>query len=217
MVGQIDARQTGAEGERAKLHAPAVGDRRARRGAPPLASRAAPTLILAPPLPPSPPPLLLLFLLPTPQDFTSNIRNMSVIAHVDHGKSTLTDSLVSKAGIISAGAAGNARFTDTRADEQERCITIKSTGVSMYFEYDLPTERKLDAEDAAEATGAEKSLSEVASAESAAAEEAAKLAAEVRKKTGWKRAGAHMCVGVSARAHNQSVFSVSQPSPPSLS
>ncbi|SJK86681.1 elongation factor EF-2 [Babesia microti strain RI] len=66
-----------------------------------------------------------------------NIRNMSVIAHVDHGKSTLTDSLVSKAGIISAKAAGDARFTDTRADEQERCITIKSTGISMYFEHDL--------------------------------------------------------------------------------
>lgn len=67
----------------------------------------------------------------------SNIRNMSVIAHVDHGKSTLTDSLVSKAGIISSKAAGDARFTDTRADEQERCITIKSTGISMYFEHDL--------------------------------------------------------------------------------
>jgi len=66
-----------------------------------------------------------------------NIRNMSVIAHVDHGKSTLTDSLVSKAGIISKKNAGNARFTDTRADEQERCITIKSTGISLYFEYDI--------------------------------------------------------------------------------
>lgn len=57
----------------------------------------------------------------------SNIRNMSVIAHVDHGKSTLTDSLVSKAGIIASARAGEARFTDTRKDEQERCITIKST------------------------------------------------------------------------------------------
>ncbi|KAF8819595.1 putative translation elongation factor 2 family protein [Cardiosporidium cionae] len=66
-----------------------------------------------------------------------NIRNMSVIAHVDHGKSTLTDSLVSKAGIISAKAAGDARFTDTRADEQERCITIKSTGISLHFEQDI--------------------------------------------------------------------------------
>merc|ERR1712194_644565 len=58
------------------------------------------------------------------------------IAHGDHGKSTLTDSLICKAGIISAKAAGDARFTDTRADEQERGVTIKSTGVSLYFEFD---------------------------------------------------------------------------------
>ncbi len=63
------------------------------------------------------------------------IRNMSVIAHVDHGKSTLTDSLIGAAGIISAAKAGEARYTDTRADEQERCITIKSTGVSLYYEW----------------------------------------------------------------------------------
>lgn len=69
-------------------------------------------------------------------DKTENIRSMSVIAHVDHGKSTLTDSLICKAGIISAKAAGDARFTDTRADEQERGVTIKSTGVSLYFEHD---------------------------------------------------------------------------------
>ena len=62
-------------------------------------------------------------------DKKKNIRNMSVIAHVDHGKSTLTDSLVSKAGIIAGSKAGEARFTDTRKDEQERCITIKSTYV----------------------------------------------------------------------------------------
>lgn len=70
-------------------------------------------------------------------DNKHNIRNMSVIAHVDHGKSTLTDSLVSKAGIIAAKNAGEARFTDTRQDEQDRCITIKSTGISMFFEYNL--------------------------------------------------------------------------------
>merc|ERR1712216_19404 len=63
-----------------------------------------------------------------------NIRNMSVIAHVDHGKSTLTDSLIAKAGIISAADAGDKRNTDTRQDEQERGITIKSTSVSLYFE-----------------------------------------------------------------------------------
>jgi len=67
-------------------------------------------------------------------DKKRNIRNMSVIAHVDHGKSTLTDSLVSKAGIIAGAKAGETRFTDTRKDEQERCITIKSTAITMYFE-----------------------------------------------------------------------------------
>ncbi|CAO3576317.1 unnamed protein product [Absidia cylindrospora] len=69
---------------------------------------------------------------------TTNVRNMSVIAHVDHGKSTLTDSLVSKAGIISAGRAGDMRFTDTRQDEQDRGITIKSTAISMYFALETP-------------------------------------------------------------------------------
>ena len=64
----------------------------------------------------------------------TNIRNMCVIAHVDHGKSTLTDSLVSLAGIISNEKAGVARYTDTRPDEQERSITIKSTSISMYYE-----------------------------------------------------------------------------------
>lgn len=75
-------------------------------------------------------------------DNPNNIRNISVIAHVDHGKSTLTDSLVSKAGIISAKHAGEARFTDTRADEQERGVTIKSTGISMFFEYDMDANQK---------------------------------------------------------------------------
>ncbi|EMD41854.1 hypothetical protein CERSUDRAFT_110414 [Gelatoporia subvermispora B] len=69
-------------------------------------------------------------------DRPTNIRNMSVIAHVDHGKSTLTDSLVSKAGIIASSKAGDMRFTDTRDDEKERGITIKSTAISMYFEVD---------------------------------------------------------------------------------
>ncbi|KAF8172800.1 P-loop containing nucleoside triphosphate hydrolase protein [Mycena galopus ATCC 62051] len=64
----------------------------------------------------------------------TNIRNMSVIAHVNHGKSTLTDSLVSRAGIIAGSNAGIVRYTDTRADEKERGITIKATALSMYFE-----------------------------------------------------------------------------------
>lgn len=69
-------------------------------------------------------------------DHPTNIRNMCVIAHVDHGKSTLTDSLVSKAGIIAHAKAGDMRFMDTRDDEKERGITIKSTAISMYFPID---------------------------------------------------------------------------------
>ena len=63
--------------------------------------------------------------------------NISVIAHVDHGKSMLLDSLVCKAGVISARHAGTARHMDTREDEQQRGMTIKSTGVSLYFEYNM--------------------------------------------------------------------------------
>lgn len=66
---------------------------------------------------------------------TNNIRNLSVIAHVDHGKTTLSDSLICRAGIIAQKKSGDACYMDTRKDEQERGITIKSTGVSLYFNY----------------------------------------------------------------------------------
>ncbi len=62
-------------------------------------------------------------------DARRNIRNMAVIAHVDHGKTTLTDSLLSSAGVLARAHAGNKRATDTRKDEIERGITIKSTYV----------------------------------------------------------------------------------------
>lgn len=74
------------------------------------------------------------------------IRNLSVIAHVDHGKSTLTDSLFAGSGIIRMDQAGNRRVTDDRKDEAERCITIKSTGISLLFpasDY-LPSETVLN-------------------------------------------------------------------------
>ena len=67
-------------------------------------------------------------------DKNANIWNISVISHVDHGKSTLTDSLVCKAGIIASARAGETCFTDTRKDEQERCITIKSTAICLFYE-----------------------------------------------------------------------------------
>jgi len=64
---------------------------------------------------------------------TKNVRNISVIAHVDHGKSSTTDLLVAKAGLISDKEAGTKRWSDTREDEQARGITIKSTGVTLKY------------------------------------------------------------------------------------
>ena len=61
-------------------------------------------------------------------------------------------SLVCKAGIISAKHAGTARYTDTRQDEQERGITIKSTGISMFFEYNMEAGEVVKASGADEAT-----------------------------------------------------------------
>lgn len=65
------------------------------------------------------------------QQNTTNIRNMSVVAHVDHGKSTLTDCLLIANKIVSKTSNG-ARYMDTRKDEQERGITIKATAVSLH-------------------------------------------------------------------------------------
>lgn len=65
-----------------------------------------------------------------------NIRNVSIIAHVDHGKTTLSDTILCAGGIISEKDAGSKRGCDTRKDEQERGITIKSTGVTMHAPYE---------------------------------------------------------------------------------
>ena len=66
-------------------------------------------------------------------DDQDKIRNMSVIAHVDHGKSTLTDALICKAGLLYQDKAGTERWTDKDELEKDKGITIKSTGVSMCF------------------------------------------------------------------------------------
>ena len=64
----------------------------------------------------------------------NNIRNFSVIAHVDHGKTTLSDSLIGKAGLIAAKKVGSACFMDTDLLEQQKGITIKSTSITLLFE-----------------------------------------------------------------------------------
>jgi elongation factor 2 len=65
---------------------------------------------------------------------------------------------VCKAGIISSKHAGTARYTDTRQDEQERGITIKSTGISMFFEYNMEAGEVLKKTEEEEAAAAIESL-----------------------------------------------------------
>jgi ribosome assembly protein 1 len=67
------------------------------------------------------------------QSNSSHVRNICVLAHVDHGKTSLTDSLIATNGIISPKMAGKIRYLDSRADEQIRGITMESSAISLYF------------------------------------------------------------------------------------
>ncbi len=69
-------------------------------------------------------------------DRPENIRNIAIAAHVDHGKTTLTDNLLAGAGMISEDTAGEQLAMDTEEDEQERGITIDAANVSMTHEYE---------------------------------------------------------------------------------
>ncbi|QRW06583.1 Elongation factor Tu GTP binding domain [Ceratobasidium sp. AG-Ba] len=63
----------------------------------------------------------------------NNIRVITTIGHVDHGKTTFVDSLLAANNIISARMAGKIRYMDSREDEQERGITMESSAVSLRF------------------------------------------------------------------------------------
>ncbi|XP_050403738.1 elongation factor-like GTPase 1 isoform X1 [Patella vulgata] len=78
----------------------------------------------------------------TPQQVSSlqqtlpNVRNICILAHVDHGKTTLADALVASNGIISQRMAGKMRYMDSREDEQIRGITMKSSAISLLYNND---------------------------------------------------------------------------------
>ncbi|MBT3406446.1 elongation factor EF-2 [Candidatus Woesearchaeota archaeon] len=66
----------------------------------------------------------------------TEIRNIAICAHIDHGKTTLSDNLLSGAGMLSEALAGKACVLDFHEDEQTRGITIDSASVSMVHKFD---------------------------------------------------------------------------------
>ena len=64
-------------------------------------------------------------------DSREMIRNTSIIAHVDHGKTTLSDSLLAAAGIISEQTAGQKLFLDSWELEQKRQMTVFASNISL--------------------------------------------------------------------------------------
>ncbi|MDD3407441.1 MAG: GTP-binding protein, partial [Methanomicrobium sp.] len=65
-----------------------------------------------------------------------NIRNIGIVAHIDHGKTTLSDTLLAGAGMISEEISGRACWMDSDEEEQARGITIDASNVSMVHKYD---------------------------------------------------------------------------------
>ncbi|MGI0021052.1 MAG: elongation factor EF-2 [Nitrososphaera sp.] len=64
------------------------------------------------------------------------IRNFGVIAHVDHGKTTMSDSLLAASGIIAPSVAGQALALDSMKLEQNRQMTIRGANVTLLYEHE---------------------------------------------------------------------------------
>ncbi len=62
-----------------------------------------------------------------------NIRNIGIVAHIDHGKTTLSDNLVAASGMMSQELAGKQLVMDFEDQEQERGITINAANISLLY------------------------------------------------------------------------------------
>ncbi|HEX8172658.1 MAG TPA: translational GTPase TypA [Thermoanaerobaculia bacterium] len=72
------------------------------------------------------------------QQFRYDIRNVAIIAHVDHGKTTLVDALLKQAGAIRANQQVDDRVMDSNDLEKERGITILAKNTSVRYVVDQP-------------------------------------------------------------------------------
>ncbi|KAG6682525.1 hypothetical protein I3842_13G147100 [Carya illinoinensis] len=70
-----------------------------------------------------------------PDSETRKIRNICILAHVDHGKTTLADHLIaaSGGGVLHPKLAGRLRFMDYLDEEQRRAITMKSSSIALHY------------------------------------------------------------------------------------
>ncbi|KAK9824164.1 hypothetical protein WJX72_008216 [[Myrmecia] bisecta] len=67
------------------------------------------------------------------QSHTERIRNICILAHVDHGKTTMSDHLIGSNGLIHPKLLGEMRYLDSRDDEQARGITMKSSSIALLY------------------------------------------------------------------------------------